>query len=76
MTCFELVILILVVGLVSMIEICVILGGVSRMIDAKTDAKIKLTTSIFENELKYMDKLFDKYFTRIEQMVDKITDKN
>ena len=75
MTCLEIAILILVVGFESMIEICVIMAGVSRMMDAKTEAKIKLTTSLWKNEMEYIDKLFDKYMTRIEKMIDKITEK-
>lgn len=75
MTCLEIAILILVVGFVSMIEICVIMAGVSRMVDAKTEAKIKLTTSLWKNEMEYIDKLFDKYMTRIEDMINKIMEK-
>ena len=72
MAIWELVILILVASLVSMIEICVILAAVSKMIDAKTDAKIKLTTALFRNEMDYADKIFDKYMKQIGEMIDKI----
>lgn len=71
MTFWELIILILVAGLVSMMEICVILAAISRMIDAKTDAKIKMTTTLFKNEMDYIDKLFDKYMKQIGEMIDK-----
>lgn len=73
MAIWELVILITVASLVSMIEICVILAAVSKMIDAKTDAKIKLTTAVFKNEMEYLEKLFDKYMDRIGQMIDRLT---
>ena len=73
MAIWELVILITVASLVSMIEICVILAAVSKMIDAKTDAKIKLTTAVFKNEMEYVEKLFDKYMDRIGQMIDRLT---
>lgn len=76
MNCLEISILILVVGIVSMIEICTILAGVSRMIDAKTKAKIDLTTSVFKMEMQYIDKLFDKYMDRIEKMIDKAVEKH
>ena len=72
MAFWELVILILVASLVSMIEICVILAAVSKMIDAKTDAKIKMATALFRNEMEYMEKLFDKYFKELGEMIDKI----
>lgn len=75
MTIWELVILILVGSLVSMIEICVVLAAVSKMIDAKTDAKIKLTTALFRNEMDYVDKLFDKYMKEIADMIDTIANR-
>lgn len=76
MAFWELMILILVASLVSMVEICVILAAVSKMIDAKTDAKIKLTTSLFRNEMDYMDKIFDKYMKQISEMVDKVINRD
>ena len=76
MTCLEMVILTFVIGLVAMVGICVIVGAISKLIDVKTKSRIELATAIFKNEMEYMDKLFDKYFTRIEEMVDKIVDKN
>ena len=72
MAFWELIILILVASLVSMMEICVILAAVSKMIDAKTDAKIKMTTALFRNEMEYLDKMFDKYFKELGEMLDKI----
>lgn len=72
MAFWELIILILVASLVSMIEICVILAAVSKMIDAKTDAKIKMTTALFRNEIDYLDKLFDKYFKELGEFVEKL----
>jgi len=71
MSCWEIVIMILVCGIVSMMEICVVMAAVSRMIDAKTKAKIDLTTSVFRNEMDYVDRVFDKYMTRIEKLVEK-----
>lgn len=76
MAFWELMILILVASLVSMVEICVILAAVSKMIDAKTDAKIKLTTSLFRNEMDYVDKIFDKYMKQISEMVDKVINRD
>ena len=72
MTVWEIVILILVGAMVSMVEVCVILAAVSKMIDAKTDAKIKLATGLFRNEMEYIDKLFDKYMKEIGDMVELI----
>ena len=75
MTIWELVILILVGSLVSMVEICVILAAVSKMIDAKTDAKIKLTTALFRNEMDYLDKMFDKYLNEIGDLINTIVNR-
>lgn len=71
MTIWEIVILILVASIVSMLEICVILAAVSKMIDAKTDSKIKLATALFRNEMEYLEKILDKYFGEIGKMIDK-----
>ena len=75
MTCMEIVILILVSGFVVMLGGCVTVAAISRMIDVKTKARIELTTTLFKNEMDYLDKLFDKYMTRIEKMVDKAVEK-
>lgn len=75
MTFLEIVILILLAAFVSMIEIVVIMACVSHMIDAKAKAKISIMTNVWKNECEYIDKLFDKYMTRIEKMVDKATNK-
>ena len=72
MAIWELVILIFVASLVSMVEVCVILAAISKMIDAKTDAKIKLTTAVFKNEMECVEKLFDKYMDRFGQMIDRL----
>lgn len=53
----------------------VIAGCVSKIIDVKADARINTTTALFRNECEYIDKIFDKYMTRIENMINKITDK-
>ncbi len=73
MTCWELTVLIIIIGVVSMIETLAIMAGISRMVDAKAKAKVEVTTALFRNEMDYLDKLFDKYMTRIENMVDKAT---
>ena len=75
MTCWELTILIIIIGVVSMIETLAIMAGISRMVDAKAKARVEVTTALFKNEMEYLDKLFDKYMTRIENMVDKATGK-
>lgn len=73
MTCLEICICIIIFGFVSMIEVLAIMAGVSKMIDAKAKARIEITTNLWKNECEYIDKLFDKYMTRIEQMVDKVS---
>lgn len=49
---------------------------ISKIIDAKASAKVTVTTAVFRNECEYLDKLFDKYMTRIEKMVNNITNKD
>ena len=73
MAMWELVLLIVAIGFISMIEICVILAAVSKMIDMKTDAKIKMMTATFKNEMDYCDKIFEKFFDRVDKWIEKIT---
>lgn len=71
MAVWELVILILVGGLTLMLGATVIMVNISRVIDAKTKSRIQLQTNMFKLELEYVDKILEKYFDRIEKLVDK-----
>lgn len=75
MAIWEVVILILVAGVVLMMVSLALMAGISRMIDAKTESRIKLTTTLWKQEMEYVDRVFDKYMTRIEKMIDKIVNK-
>lgn len=71
MSCLEIVVLILVAGFVSLIEICAIMTCVGKVFDAKMKTKVELEVKIWEKEMEYLDKMFDKYMTRIEKLFEK-----
>jgi len=75
MACWEIILVILVAGLTLMLGVTVVMSNVSRLIDAKTKSRVELQTNLFKLELEYVDRVFDKYMTRIEKMIDKIVNK-
>ena len=70
MSCFEWVIMILVLGFVSMIEICAITVCVSKTLDAKMKAKAMIEYKLFRAEMKSITELLDVYFDKFIQIVD------
>lgn len=57
---------------IMLVFFCTALGVcISKIIDAKAKAQVEITTSVFKNEIEYLDKYFDKVMTRIENMLDK-----
>ena len=69
MGCLEWSVLILVAGFVSMIEICAIMICIGKVFDTKMKAKAEIEIKLWEKEMEYIDKVFDKYMTRIEQVI-------
>lgn len=69
MTCLEIVVLILVAGFVSLIEICAIMICVGKVFDAKMKTKVELELQIFDKEMKAIGDMFDKYMDRIEKAI-------
>ena len=71
MSCLEIVVLILVGGFVSLIEIAAIMICAGKMFDAKMRTKVELEMKIWDKEMEYIDKMFDRYMTRIEKLFEK-----
>ena len=73
---WEIIAIILVSGIVFGFITVVVSAAIGKIIDIKAESRAKVTTNLFRNEMEYLDKILDKYMTRIEKMVDKIADKN
>ena len=71
MSCLELVILILVAGFVSMIEICVVAICIGRVLDDKLKTKTQMEIKMLEKEMETINKMIEKYFERLEKIFNK-----
>lgn len=71
MSCLELVVLILVIGFVSMIEICAITVCVGKTLDAKMKARTEMELKIFDKEMEYFDKVLTKFVDGLSDIFKK-----
>jgi hypothetical protein len=71
MNCFEIVVIILVAGFVSLVEICAIMLCLSKVFDQKLKAKTEATMKLWDKEIEVVTKMFDGYLTRIEKLFKK-----
>ena len=71
MSFLELVVLILVIGFVSMIEICAITVCVGKTLDAKMKARTEMELKIFDKEMEYFDKVLTKFVDGLSDIFKK-----
>lgn len=71
MTCLEIIAIIVVSSIALMMNVCVIGGVVERICAKHISTKTELATKVWDKELEYVDRIFDKYMTRIEGLFEK-----
>jgi len=71
MTAIGIIGIIFAVCLASMIELCVLIITVNKMIDQKMRTKVELELQVFKAETEYFDKTIDRILAGIQECFKK-----